>query len=615
MPPKKPATKDIDIPDGYSMQPHGLGLLRVNNDVSALADNAAGDGSGQGRYSLRRPRTPRVATQSLMLLRTTKPVATNKHSSLDNEPSADISSSIITRDTSVVMSLEISTFSNSTTSTDTNTISTATAELQEPSQKPRRTTGEGTTVEILEVKQDQPQAGEKKKILKKNLPLYQQYTSVPWGSTPFPDHLQPSEASCEKVFEILRKQHANSRLNFIRPGKIQAPSLEVAGCGETQLLLDGLARTCLSGATTMKNADNTIKRIVEYYGTITKSAMVGGKEVTPVANCIDWDKVRQEGIVRLEEIIRCGGLQRIGSKAVLGILNATHLENTERVTAFKDEKATGVPARVSGADSMKQEQKDLEIWMFENGVISLEHLRSLPAETAMKKLVQFHGVGVKTAACVLLFCLQEDCFAVDTHCFRLASWLGWIPAHLKGDSGRDKAFAHLDLRIPDHLKYGLHQLFIEHGQTCYRCKANSVESGKQWEECVCSLEALLKRTRNTSSKGPASRKRKLVAMGDAEDAGEVSDPDNLELGGSDAAEEELNPELYGDGGVGDNLAPDSMKTIALRSRDKKKLKVDEEFKPVAQRRTRKPENHDDDEDFVPGSSKRIARKPRKAATK
>lgn len=40
-------------------------------------------------------------------------------------------------------------------------------------------------------------------------------STVPWGKTPFPKHNGPSAAEYERVFEFLKEQHANSKLNFV----------------------------------------------------------------------------------------------------------------------------------------------------------------------------------------------------------------------------------------------------------------------------------------------------------------------------------------------------------------------------------------------------------------
>ena len=103
-----------------------------------------------------------------------------------------------------------------------------------------------------------------------------------------------------------------------------------------------------------------------------------------------------------------------------------------------------------------------------HGDYSLQHLTSkdLADDEIMAELVSYDGVGPKTASCVLLFCLGRDSFAVDTHVYRLSKLLGWVPQ--KAD--RVLAQAHLDLRVPDELKYGLHVLLIQHGRACSGCK-------------------------------------------------------------------------------------------------------------------------------------------------
>lgn len=105
-------------------------------------------------------------------------------------------------------------------------------------------------------------------------------------------------------------------------------------------------------------------------------------------------------------------------------------------------------------------------------------------------LQRYPGIGVKTAACILLFCMQRPAFAVDTHVWRLCKWLSWVPEN----ATRDQVFAHCDVRVPDELKCSLHQLMIVHGKECGRCKAITGENSVGWEETTCVLEHLVKRT-------------------------------------------------------------------------------------------------------------------------
>lgn len=61
------------------------------------------------------------------------------------------------------------------------------------------------------------------------------------------------------------------------------------------------------------------------------------------------------------------------------------------------------------------------------GKLSLEFLRQKDVQQIRQTLLSFKGVGVKTAACVILFSLRKPAFPVDTHVFRVAKRLGLIP--------------------------------------------------------------------------------------------------------------------------------------------------------------------------------------------
>jgi endonuclease III len=57
---------------------------------------------------------------------------------------------------------------------------------------------------------------------------------------------------------------------------------------------------------------------------------------------------------------------------------------------------------------------------------------------------RFKGVGKKTIACVLMFCLARKEFPVDTHVWRISKSLGWVPAK----ASREDAYEHLNIRVP-----------------------------------------------------------------------------------------------------------------------------------------------------------------------
>ena len=66
----------------------------------------------------------------------------------------------------------------------------------------------------------------------------------------------------------------------------------------------------------------------------------------------------------------------------------------------------------------------------------------------------------RQVACVLLFGLGRTDFPVDTHVWKIALSLGWLPAK----AGREEAYAHLNSRVPAAMKYELHVLLVEHGK-------------------------------------------------------------------------------------------------------------------------------------------------------
>jgi len=95
--------------------------------------------------------------------------------------------------------------------------------------------------------------------------------------------------------------------------------------------------------------------------------------------------------------------------------------------------------------------------------ISLEYLRELPSREAWRRLMEFNGVGPKTAACVLLFSFGMPIFPVDTHIARIAIRLGLVPPKTSPETCQDL----LEPRIPPDDRYEMHVLLIAHGRkTC-----------------------------------------------------------------------------------------------------------------------------------------------------
>ena len=202
-----------------------------------------------------------------------------------------------------------------------------------------------------------------------------------------------------------------------RPAEVKASATR-AGCGDSPSVLDALIRTILSQNTADRNSTRAKLSMDRTYG-----------------HSDAWDKIASGGLEKLQQAIQCGGLSKVKSKVIMEILRQVH----DRY-----------------------------------GEYSLDHLHQESTDKAMQELLSFQGVGPKTASCVVLFCLSRDSFAVDTHVWRITGLLGWRPVK----ASRDETHLHLDARIPDEDKYGLHVLLVTHGKRCEECRAGGRNSGE-----------------------------------------------------------------------------------------------------------------------------------------
>ncbi|KAI1802712.1 DNA glycosylase [Daldinia bambusicola] len=260
----------------------------------------------------------------------------------------------------------------------------------------------------------------------KKLKSYSQFAN----KSPYPDFPQPTPEECQRAYDVLAKLHGERK----RPEKVLSAPTDRAGCGDSPSVLDALVRTVLSQNTSNRNSARAKLDMDAEYGSADSEER--------------WGAIAAGGAARLEKAIARGGLGGVKSRVIVDILDQVKLRY---------------------------------------GRYSLNHLLELEArgddERAMRELLSFRGVGPKTASCVLLFCVGRASFAVDTHVYRLTGMMGWRPA----SASRDEAFSHLDARVPDPLKYGLHVLLIEHGRTCAECKAGGKSLGK------CELRKTFKR--------------------------------------------------------------------------------------------------------------------------
>ena len=216
---------------------------------------------------------------------------------------------------------------------------------------------------------------------------------------PYPQHKHPTVAEVRAVHDGLASLHPEVIERVLE--RKSSDNKREGGCGLRRMVLDALVGTVLSQNTTDVNS---------------RRAFASLKDAFPT-----WEEVHAAPASELEESIRQGGLAATKSKRIKAILDAL---------------------------------------IEERGELSLEHLRDLSDDDVKTALRRFNGVGAKTVSCVLLFCLGRADFPVDTHVWKIALALNWVP----NAADRDGTYAHLNRRVPAAIKYEMHVLLVEHGK-------------------------------------------------------------------------------------------------------------------------------------------------------
>lgn len=101
----------------------------------------------------------------------------------------------------------------------------------------------------------------------------------------------------------------------------------------------------------------------------------------------------------------------------------------------------------------------------QRGSLDLDFLKEYALEDARKWLMQFKGVGPKTAAIVLQFSLGIPAFPVDTHIYRVTGRIGIRPEKMNVE----KAHKHFEELLPPETYYPAHLNIIRLGREI--CKA------------------------------------------------------------------------------------------------------------------------------------------------
>lgn len=108
------------------------------------------------------------------------------------------------------------------------------------------------------------------------------------------------------------------------------------------------------------------------------------------------------------------------------------------------------------------------------GKISLDYIRGMDNESAIKELVEYNGIGIKTASCVMLFSLERNVCPVDTHVHRTLNRLGIVQT-----KAPDKTYYAINEDLPDSIAHQFHTNLIRLGREI--CKPKNPNCG------LCSL--------------------------------------------------------------------------------------------------------------------------------
>ena len=114
----------------------------------------------------------------------------------------------------------------------------------------------------------------------------------------------------------------------------------------------------------------------------------------------------------------------------------------------------------------------------QKGSLDLSFLDDMQTEDARQWLLQFKGVGPKTAAIVLQFSLGKPAFPVDTHVYRVTGRIGIRPEKMSAD----QAHIYLEELLPEETYYPAHLNIIRFGReicharkpACEQCPLNGM---------------------------------------------------------------------------------------------------------------------------------------------
>ena len=139
----------------------------------------------------------------------------------------------------------------------------------------------------------------------------------------------------------------------------------------------------------------------------------------------------------------------------VGVLRTSQIEKIIKVAGLGKQKSKAIKNLLVSLIKEKEE-------------VSLEHLRKMKNEEILDELIEFPGIGVKTASCVLLFSLRRNVCPVDTHVHRTLNRIGVVKTSIP-----DKTFYLINGKLPYKVAHSFHTNLIRLGrEICKPAKPN-----------------------------------------------------------------------------------------------------------------------------------------------
>jgi len=186
--------------------------------------------------------------------------------------------------------------------------------------------------------------------------------------------------------------------------------------------LGGLIGTILSQHTSDINSERAYRQLIAQFPT--------------------WEEVRDAPTQEVAEAIKSGGLANVKAPRIQDVL--------QTLTDWQQAQGGSKP---------------LSAYLY-------DELRKRSPEEGWRYLRTLRGVGPKTAACVLMFNMDEPVMPIDTHVHRTSQRLGLILPSVNADKAHD-IFARV---LPPEWVYPLHVNLITHGRKI--CHAQRPECGR-----------------------------------------------------------------------------------------------------------------------------------------